>query len=66
MTSRFGRRAALCTRSAKAVAGGLTHGSAPAKPTDIEVAIVTTDDRRFRALDEKEIEEHLTRIAEKD
>lgn len=36
------------------------------KPTGIEVGIVTKENPDFRTLDEKEIEDHLTKIAEKD
>ncbi|XP_055917283.1 proteasome subunit alpha type-6-like [Eupeodes corollae] len=36
------------------------------KPNGIEVGIVSKDKPDFRTLDEKEIEEHLTKIAEKD
>ncbi|CAI2183222.1 3794_t:CDS:2 [Funneliformis geosporum] len=40
--------------------------SADFKPTEIEVAIVTKDDPRFRTLSTTEIEGHLQRIVEKD
>jgi len=36
------------------------------KPDGIEIGIVTKDNPTFRALTEKEVEEHLTKIAEKD
>jgi len=36
------------------------------KPNGIEIGIVSKENPYFRALDEKEIEEHLTKIAEKD
>ncbi|XP_055859007.1 proteasome subunit alpha type-6-like [Episyrphus balteatus] len=36
------------------------------KPNGIEVGIVSKDNPDFRTLDEKEIEDHLTKIAEKD
>lgn len=36
------------------------------KPSDIEVGIVTKDKPKFRVLSEKEIEDHLTAIAESD
>jgi len=36
------------------------------KATDIEVAVVSVKDRRFRTLRQEEIEEHLTEIAERD
>ncbi|XP_015904024.1 proteasome subunit alpha type-6 [Parasteatoda tepidariorum] len=40
--------------------------SAEFKPTELEVGVVTTESQKFRKLTEKEIEEHLTAIAEKD
>jgi len=36
------------------------------KAADIEVAVVTAADQRFRTLSQEEIENHLTEIAEKD
>ncbi|KAH8391106.1 hypothetical protein KR215_007146 [Drosophila sulfurigaster] len=36
------------------------------KPNGIEIGVVTKSNRQFRILDEKEIEDHLTKIAEKD
>jgi len=36
------------------------------KPTEIEVALVSQDNPKFRTLDEAEIDRHLTAIAEKD
>ncbi|XP_044748301.1 proteasome subunit alpha type-6-like [Coccinella septempunctata] len=36
------------------------------KPTEIEIGIVTEDQRKFRKLEESEIERHLTAIAERD
>lgn len=36
------------------------------KPSDIEIAVVSKENPKFRILSEKEIEEHLTRITEKD
>lgn len=36
------------------------------KPNGIEIAIVTKDRTAFTVLSEKEIEDHLTKIAEKD
>jgi len=36
------------------------------KSTDIEVGVVTKDNRRFRLLSQEEIEGHLTEIAERD
>lgn len=36
------------------------------KPNGIEIGIVTKDSPQFTVLDEKEIEDHLTKIAEKD
>lgn len=36
------------------------------KPNGIEIAVVTKDRPEFTVLSEKEIEEHLTKIAEKD
>lgn len=36
------------------------------KPNGIEIAVVTKDKPEFTVLSEKEIEEHLTKIAEKD
>lgn len=40
--------------------------SADLKPNEIEVGIVTKDNPVFKILSEKEIEEHLSRMAEKD
>lgn len=40
--------------------------SADFRPTEIEVAVVTADDPKFRSLTEQEIDSHLTRIAETD
>ncbi|TRY63984.1 hypothetical protein TCAL_00798 [Tigriopus californicus] len=40
--------------------------SADFKPSEIEVAVVSKDQPKFTILNEKEIEEHLTAIAEKD
>jgi len=36
------------------------------KATDIEVAVVSAKDTRFRTLRQEEIEDHLTEIAERD
>lgn len=36
------------------------------KPNGIEIGVVSKSNPQFRILDEKEIEEHLTKIAEKD
>lgn len=36
------------------------------KPNGIEIGVVSKTDPKFRILDEREIEEHLTKIAEKD
>lgn len=36
------------------------------KPNGIEIGVVSKDKPEFTILDEKEIEEHLTKIAEKD
>ncbi|XP_033252363.1 proteasome subunit alpha type-6-like [Drosophila miranda] len=36
------------------------------KPNGIEIGVVSKTNPSFRTLDEKEIEEHLTKIAEKD
>lgn len=36
------------------------------KPSDIEVAVVRTEDPHFRILDEASVERHLTDIAERD
>jgi 20S proteasome subunit alpha 1 len=36
------------------------------KPADIEIGIVTKDHPTFRVLSATEIEEHLTRIVERD
>ena len=36
------------------------------KPTEIEIATVDTKTREFRILSENEIDEHLTRVTEKD
>lgn len=36
------------------------------KPNGIEIGIVTKDSPEFTVLEEKEIEDHLTKIAEKD
>ncbi|KAH8370651.1 hypothetical protein KR093_004428 [Drosophila rubida] len=36
------------------------------KPNGIEIGVVSKSNRQFRILDEKEIEDHLTKIAEKD
>lgn len=40
--------------------------SADLKPNEIEIGIVTKDNPEFKVLSEKEIEEHLSRMAEKD
>ncbi|CAG8652274.1 7639_t:CDS:2, partial [Paraglomus occultum] len=40
--------------------------SADFKATEIEVGIVTTEDRKFRTLSTAEIDDHLQRIVEKD
>lgn len=40
--------------------------SAEFKATDIEIGIVTKANPKFRVLSEQEIDEHLTRITEKD
>lgn len=40
--------------------------SADFKPSEIEVAVVSKDQPKFRTLDEAEIDKHLTAIAEKD
>ncbi|XP_037945353.1 proteasome subunit alpha type-6-like [Teleopsis dalmanni] len=36
------------------------------KPNGIEIGVISKDNPQFRTLDEKEIEDHLTKIAEKD
>lgn len=36
------------------------------RPSGIEIGVVSKDNPKFRTLTEKEIEEHLTKIAEKD
>ena len=36
------------------------------KARELEVGIVTNDDRKFRLLSVEEIEEHLTAISERD
>jgi len=36
------------------------------KPNGIEIGVVSKDDPTFRTLTEKEVEDHLTKIAEKD
>ncbi|KAI8053444.1 nucleophile aminohydrolase [Syncephalis plumigaleata] len=40
--------------------------SADFKPTDVELAYVTADDRQFRVMSTDEIEQHLQRITERD
>lgn len=36
------------------------------KPTDLEVAIVTRENPKFRSLTEMEIDQHLTAISDRD
>ena len=40
--------------------------SADFKPSEIEVAVVSKDNPKFKVLNESEIDSHLTAIAEKD
>ena len=40
--------------------------SADFKPSEIEVAVVSKESRKFKVLNETEIDAHLTAIAEKD
>ncbi len=40
--------------------------SADFKPSEIEVAVVSQDDHRYRTLSDAEIDQHLTALAEKD
>jgi len=36
------------------------------KPSEIEIGVVTKDNVKFRVLTDTEVEQHLTRIAEKE
>jgi hypothetical protein len=50
----------------QAIATLSTNVSMDFKPSEIEVAVVSVDEPKFRLLTEEEIERHLTAIAERD